>query len=52
MGTPAVILTKKEGYSPEKLLADSIVATFHAGGTLYFHNNRQYDEKDIFLIQH
>lgn len=48
MGTPAVILTKKEGYSPEKLLADSIVATFHAGVTLYFHNNQQYDEKGHF----
>lgn len=44
MGTSAVILTKKEGYSPEKLLADSIVAAFHAGVTLYFHNNQQYEE--------
>lgn len=48
MGTSAVILTKKEGYSPEKLLADSIVAAFHAGVTLYFHNNQQYDKEGHF----
>ncbi|BBH22805.1 hypothetical protein Back11_41500 [Paenibacillus baekrokdamisoli] len=48
MGTPAVILTKKEKYSPERLLADTIVAVFHADATLYFHNNKNYSEDGGF----
>ncbi|MGE6257035.1 hypothetical protein ACQKCU_03835 [Heyndrickxia sporothermodurans] len=48
MGTSAVILTKKETYSPEKLLADTIVATFHTDLTLYFHNNKNYFENGVF----
>ncbi len=48
MGTSAVILTNKETYSPEKLLADTIVAAFHSDATLYFHNNKNYFEDGRF----
>lgn len=49
MGTSAVILTQKRKYSPEKLLADTIVSVFHADATLYFHNNKYYSDKGEFL---
>ncbi|GAB6928926.1 hypothetical protein JCM10914A_29090 [Paenibacillus sp. JCM 10914] len=49
MGTSAVILTPKIKYSPEKLLADTIVSVFHADATLYFHNNKNYSDKGEFL---
>ncbi|WP_106768713.1 hypothetical protein [Paenibacillus faecalis] len=48
MGTPAVILTKQERYSPEKLLADTIVAVFHSDASLYFHNKKNYSDKGSF----
>ncbi|MDT8974813.1 hypothetical protein RQP50_00985 [Paenibacillus sp. chi10] len=48
MGTPAVILTKKERYSPEKLLADTIVAAFHSDASLYFYNNKNCSDEVEF----
>lgn len=49
MGTSAVILTKKEKYSPEQLLADTIVATFNSDASLYFYNNKNYSNEGKFL---
>jgi len=48
MGTSAVILSKKEKYSPEKLLADTIIASFHSDTSLYFHNNKNFTEDGKF----
>lgn len=42
MGTSAVILTKKDKYSPDQPLADTIVAAFHSDAALYFYNNKTY----------
>ncbi|MEK3697278.1 hypothetical protein NYE33_09895 [Paenibacillus sp. FSL R10-2199] len=49
MGTSAVILTQKGRYSPEKLLADTIVSVFHADATLYFDNNKNYSNDGKLL---
>lgn len=49
MGTSAVILTKKDRYFPEKLLADTIVAAFHSDASLYFYNNKNYSDDGEFL---
>ncbi|MEC0124158.1 hypothetical protein [Paenibacillus pabuli] len=49
MGTSAVILTKKDKYSPEQLLADTIVAAFHSEAALYFYNNKTYTNEGEFL---
>ncbi|WP_339186590.1 hypothetical protein MKX33_21310 [Paenibacillus sp. FSL R5-0490] len=49
MGTSAVILTKKDKYSPEQLLADTIVAAFHSDAALYFYNSKTYTNEGEFL---
>jgi len=49
MGTSAVILTNKDKYSPEQLLADTIVAAFHSDSALYFYNNKTYTNEGEFL---
>ncbi|MFL0375444.1 hypothetical protein ACH0BY_16060 [Paenibacillus amylolyticus] len=49
MGTSAVILTQKDKYSPEQLLADTIVAAFHSDAALYFYNNKTYTNQGSFL---
>lgn len=49
MGTSAVILTKKDKYSPEQFLADTIVAAFHSYEALYFYNNKTYTNEGEFL---
>lgn len=48
MGTSAVILKNRFKYSPEKLLSDTIVATFHANLQLYFQNDTNYTQKGEF----
>ncbi|MDP9699633.1 hypothetical protein OHD57_04805 [Paenibacillus polysaccharolyticus] len=48
MGTSAVILTKKDKYSPEQLLADIIVTAFHSDVALYFYNNKTYTNEGTF----
>ncbi|WP_339782837.1 hypothetical protein NSQ38_15680 [Paenibacillus sp. FSL R7-0313] len=50
MGTSAVILTQKDEYSPEQLLADTIVAAFHSESALYFYNNKTYTNDGSFLF--
>lgn len=49
MGTSAVILTQKDKYSPDQLLADTIVAAFHSDAALYFYNNKTYTNEGEFL---
>ncbi|MEK3703539.1 hypothetical protein MKY87_05350 [Paenibacillus sp. FSL R7-0198] len=49
MGTSAVILTQKDKYSPEQLLADTIVAAFHSQSALYFYNHKTYTNEGEFL---
>ncbi|WP_145413128.1 hypothetical protein [Paenibacillus xylanexedens] len=49
MGISAVILKKKDKYSPEKLLADTIVAAFHSDAALYFYNSKTYTNEGEFL---
>lgn len=44
MGTTAFILTDREKYTPEKFLADTIVATFHSDAKLIFENYKNYKE--------
>ncbi|ERI09029.1 hypothetical protein [Aneurinibacillus aneurinilyticus] len=48
MGTSAFILMKKEEYSSEKLLADSIVVAFRANVMLYFDNSKRFTEDGSF----
>jgi len=43
MGTTAFILTSPNKYSPERLLADSIISAYHADIMLNFHNSKNYD---------
>ncbi|GGI95904.1 hypothetical protein [Paenibacillus hunanensis] len=49
MGTSAVILTHQNTYSPEKLLADTIVSVFHADASLYYDNNKDFFAEGEFL---
>ncbi|MBA4535561.1 hypothetical protein H1Z61_00055 [Bacillus aquiflavi] len=49
MGTSAFILMDQKKYSPERLLADSIIATFHANIMLNFHNSKNYTKDGKFL---
>ncbi|MCI1694294.1 hypothetical protein [Aneurinibacillus aneurinilyticus] len=48
MGTSAFILMRQEKYTPEKLLGDAIVATFHADVRLYFDNYKTYKNEQFF----
>ncbi|SFJ49764.1 hypothetical protein [Thermoflavimicrobium dichotomicum] len=44
MGTEACILKEHEKYTPEKLLADAIVAAFHADVKLHFTNIKFFED--------
>lgn len=48
MGTTAFILKEREKYTPEKLLADTIVATFHSDAKLIFENNKYFAKEGHF----
>lgn len=48
MGSSAFILMKKSKYTPERLLADTIVAVFHAKAMLYFQNDQRFLEDGRF----
>lgn len=43
MGTTAFILTESEKYTPEKFLADTIVAAFHSDAKLIFGNDKSFE---------
>jgi hypothetical protein len=49
MGTSSFILMSQDKYSPERLLADTIISTFHADIMLNFHNTRNYSNNEQFL---
>lgn len=49
MGTSAYILMSRKKYSPERLLADSIISTFHADIMLNFHNSKNFGNDGRFL---
>ncbi|MFK4302617.1 hypothetical protein ABH892_002721 [Paenibacillus sp. RC254] len=49
MGTSAYILMSKKKYSPERLLADSIISTFHADVMLNFHNSKNFGNNGQLL---
>ncbi|WP_106768377.1 hypothetical protein [Paenibacillus faecalis] len=44
MGTTAFILTDREKYTPERFLAYTIIATFHADAKLIFENHKVLEE--------
>ncbi|CAG7651988.1 hypothetical protein ACFQI7_19245 [Paenibacillus allorhizosphaerae] len=49
MGTSAFILMSQIKYTPERLLADSIISAFHADVMLNFHNSKNYASNGQFL---
>ncbi|GIN92629.1 hypothetical protein [Siminovitchia terrae] len=49
MGTTAFILISQKKYTPERLLADSIISAYHADVMLNFHNSKNYDSNGQFL---
>lgn len=50
MGNSAVILTRKDKYSPKQLLADTIVAAFHSDASLNFSNSKHYSDDGEFSL--
>lgn len=51
MGASVVILTKKDKYSPEKLLADTIVEDFHSALLFISITTKRIQMKEDFYIQ-
>ncbi|MFF2450524.1 hypothetical protein ACFVSW_26115 [Neobacillus sp. NPDC058068] len=49
MGTSAFILMSPKKYTPERLLADSIVSAYHADIMLNFHNSKNFSSNGQFL---
>lgn len=50
MGTSAEILKEREKYCPEKLLADAIVAAFHADVMLTYNDNKNFRDKKFMYV--